>query len=452
MAKGEKSMLILSPTGSGKTVLTAFMLQSAARKNMSSWFICHRRELVKQSMETFDKTGVYHGVIAAGFPQNLKPLIQIASVQTLINRHEKMPRPRLIIWDECHHVKAETWARIFRAYPDAFHIGLTATPERMDGKGLNDFFKNLIQGPSVSELINSGYLCDYKAYIPSTVDMSQARTQGGDFVKSDQAAILDKPSITGSAVDEYIKRANGKRNIVFCATIDHSKHVAEQFNARGIPAAHLDGDTDQNTRDQVLDKFKKGEILTLTNVDLFGEGFDLPAIEVVTLLRATQSLPLFLQMVGRGLRTFPGKDKAIILDHVGNMERHGLPDDDREWSLLGRQKSRGGGGAKLASVVVCPMCFAANEPHSTYCVECEHTFEKKTSGRKLEEKDGELSEINKEQLRKKQQARQEQGKAATLPELIALGKQRGYKHAERWARHVFMAKQIKKLNGGASGK
>ena len=443
MEKGHRHILICSPTGSGKTALTANMLASAAGKKMRSFFNVHRRELIKQSVLAFEKAGVSYGIVASGFPDNPNPYVQVASIQSLARRYQKYKSPQLVIWDECPHIAATSWSKMFHAYPNAFHIGLTATPERLDGKGLRDYFKVMVKGPSVSWLIENNYLADYRLYAPSTISMAGVQTQMGDFKRSQTADLVDKPTITGSAVTEYKKVASGKRAVVFCVSIKHSEHVVAEFNAAGISARHVDGETSSFTRDQTIEDFAAGRIKVLSNVDLFGEGFDLPAIEVAILLRPTKSLALYLQQVGRVLRPSPGKSHAIILDHVGNVERHGLPDQEHQWTLDGRAKRMSANGESNTSVKICDNCFAAQLPGRDACKFCQHTFEK--SPRKIEEVGGELTEIDLKVLRFRKNV--ERMSTRSLEDLTELAVSRGYKFPRRWAKHVFQARQRKKIGG-----
>ena len=437
MLSGQRSILIRAPTGSGKTILTAHMLKTAADKGMPSLFVVHRRELIKQSIRAFDQVGVPHGVVAAGFVEDPRHMVQICSVGTLARRLNKVREPRLVIWDECHHLAAGSWAAIYSAYRKAFHIGLTATPIRLDGTGLGKWFSVMVEGPSVSWLIENGFLSPYKMYAPTTLNLSGVHTRMGDFVRSELSAAMDKPSITGDAVREYKKLAQGRRAVVFCVSIEHSKHVVSQFQAAGFKAEHVDGETPAELRDQAIRRFESGETQILSNVDLFGEGFDLPSLEVSILLRPTQSLGLYLQQVGRALRPSPGKTHAIILDHAGNCSRHGLPDDDREWSLEGRAK-RQGQKEQQVSVKICPKCFAAQTAGKASCLYCGTEFEIKP--RTVDHVEGELTEINKDSL-KRRKVDVERHQCQTLEELVALGKRRNYKRPHYWAKHIFMYRQ-----------
>lgn len=442
MKSGCHKILITSPTGSGKTAFTAQMLKTAAEKGLHSWFCVHRRELVKQSLRAFFNIGVNAGVISAGFQEDRKAKIQIASIQTLARRLHKYPIPKLIVWDETHHLAAGSWSTVFYTFSDAFHVGLTATPERLDGQGLNKFYDEMIVGKSVSWLIENGYLSPYKLYAPSSINTGDLHIRMGDFAKDELNKAADKPTITGDAIKHYLKYAAGKRAAVFCVSIEHSKHVVAQFNANGIPAEHVDGETDTDIRDAAIARFATGETKILSNVELFGEGFDCPSMECAILLRPTQSLALYLQQVGRALRPYEGKSEAIILDHAGNCQRHGLPDEDRVWSLQGRTKDKKNGEAST-SVRICPKCFACIATSKVQCTYCGFTFE--IQSRKVAEVEGELVEVNSAELRQKRF--REQGYAKTLEDLIELGKRRGYKRARLWAKHIWNYRQSKKYVG-----
>jgi superfamily II DNA or RNA helicase len=419
MVAGKKRILICAPTGSGKTALTAHMLGGAAKKNMNSFFIVHRRELIKQSIAAFSKAGFGYGVCASGFVETPKQPVNICSIQTLAHRYRRYKPPQMICWDECHHISAGTWDRIFKLYPNAYHIGLTATPHRTDGTGLRPWFQEIIHGPSVSWLIDNGFLCDYKIYAPPSMDTSGLHVRMGDYIKSELNRKFDKPSVTGDAVREYKKLANGKRALVFCFSIEHSQHVAEQFRQSGITAEHVDGGTDPFSRDLSMERFRTGKTQVITSVEIFGEGVDIPALECVILLRPTMSLGLYLQQVGRVLRPSEGKTQAIILDHAGNCERHGLPDAEREWSLDGRDKES---QSRVAGVRTCPICFAAQGIGSLTCKFCGFLFIPEP--REIEHKSGELTEVEVQQKRADRKA--EWKACKTLEDFNAMGQRRGY--------------------------
>ena len=434
IAGGYNRILYQLPTGAGKTVLMAWMAARTAERGKRTLFTVHRRELLIQASRTFEAMGIPHGLIAPGFTMS-RDAIQVASVQTLVRRFDRVIPPDLIIFDEAHHCPSNTWLKVFERYSTAKAIGLTATPYRLDGRGLIDLFETMVRGPTVRELIDAGFLSEYAVYAPPIgIDLKGVRTRAGDFARDQLVDAVDKPTITGDAVRHYLKLAPGKRAIAFCVGIDHSRHVAEQFRSVGIRAEHVDGSKDSRRRARIMDRFAMGDIQVLTNCDLISEGFDVPAVEAAILLRPTQSLSLYLQQVGRALRPQPGK-KAIILDHVGNVLRHGLPDDDREWTLEGRDR-RGGGKQTNEDIQVrqCPKCFACHAPAPT-CPSCGYAYE--SQGREVEHVEGELEEVDLDALRR--QRRREAGRARTLEDLQKIETARGYRPG--WAYHVWNARR-----------
>lgn len=416
MKKGCRNSIIVSPTGSGKTVLTAHMLKTAASRTMGSAFLVHRRELLKQASTSFSAIGVNHGIVAAGFEESLKNLVQICSVPSLSRRLKRMSPPKLVLWDECHHLGAKTWASIHEALPDAYHVGLTATPQRTDGKGLGKWFQEIILGPSVGELIERRFLSPYKLFAPD-------------------GTVTDERVITGNAIREYSRLIPGKRAVVFAPSIEFSQRLVADFNEAGIRAVHVDGESDKSFRDGTLEDFIEGKIQILSNVALFGEGLDIPAIDAVIDLAPTSSLSAWLQRCGRALRPNKGKEMAYIIDHAGNAMLHGLPDDDRTWTLKGTglEKKKSDIGPR---VKICGQCFAAQENWRQVCKFCGYKFEIKS--RTLTELDGDLMEVDLAIARN--QRRREQGNADTLESLTELGESRGYKNPKGWAYHVLKAR------------
>lgn len=439
LRRGVKTLLLQAPTGAGKTVLAGHMLKTASERNFSSWFICHRRELVKQSSSTFHRFGINHGIIAAGFDGNRFRPVQVCGLQTLIRRYRQMPPPGFVVWDEAHHIAAGSWAEIHRAFPNAVHIGLSATPQRLDGTGLGSFFSEIVYGPSIAQLIEDGFLSDYKLYRPGGLDLSGVHQVAGDYNKKELTDALNKSTITGDALSHYKKFATGRRAIMFEVSVQRSMEAVERFKAAGIPAEHVDGETDPAIRDAAMARFIAGTTLVLSNVDLFGEGVDVPAVEVLIDCAPTMSLSRCMQRWGRVLRPAPGKEYAVILDHAGNSKRHGLPDDEREWSLDGTRKAKKKSDDDV-SIKSCPMCFHVMRSHIMECKHCGHVFI--PVAREIEQVDGTLTEIDREAVR--QQQRAQQASATTLEELINIGRLRGYKRPELWARHVYRARQSRR--------
>lgn len=428
---GVRRVLIQSATGSGKTVLASYMVHTSTERGLASWFVVHRRELIKQSIRTYKTVGIEHGVIAAGFLRNKAPLAQVAAILSLARRWDKVRRPKLIIIDECHHCAAKTWARIFELFPDAYFIGLTATPERLDGKGLDAYFQAMVQGPPMDWLIENKYLSPYRIYAPPTASVEGVQKRMGDYVRADLQVVMNKPSITGDAIQHYMRLAPMSRAIVRSVGIGHSEAVAARFNAEGIPALHVDGGTARRERDEAMRLFERGEVKVLSNVDLFSEGLDVPGVEVAIDLRPTQSLTLWLQFCGRALRYVEGKE-AIILDHAGNCQRHGLPDEERPWSLAGREARLA--ASKGLSVRICSECLRPQYPGGIACKFCGHPFPV-TSREGPEQVEGDLVEVDAATL--KREPKKEVTAARTIEDLIRLGEERGYKSPERWASYTF---------------
>ena len=439
MRLGVKSILIQAPTGSGKTALTAHMLKTAASKGMVSWFCVHRFELIQQAARAFNEEGLKFGVISPRFMPDKRPLTQIASINSLGRRMSKYRPPALIVYDESHHLGASSWQKIHASFPNAYHIGLSATPQRLDGKGLDKYFKHLILGPDIKTLIGQGYLANYKIYAPPGISVEGIHTKMGDFARSEVAAVVDKPSITGDAILHYSKYASGKRAVVFAASIEHSKNIVAQFNAAGIKSSHLDGGSETIHRNETVKAFTRGEVKVLSNVSLFSEGFDVPAIEAIINLAPTQSLTLYLQKCGRALRPFPGKECAIIFDHANDCSRHGLPDEERAWSLSGRDRKKS--TENVVKIRTCNRCYAVTSLGAVSCKYCGHVFEIKP--REVEHRAGELVEVDASMIAKQRQ--REQGTAKDLQSLIALGRQRGYKRPEAWAQFIWRARMAKKM-------
>lgn len=440
---GLRAILLQIATGGGKTVMGAFVIKSASGKGKTCWFIVHRRELIKQTCATFADVGIPHGVVSAGAAMMRTARVQVCGIDTLRNRMDKLPAPDVIVWDECHHLAAAGWAAVRERYPAAIHVGLSATPQRLDGRGLRPWFDDMVCGPSPAWLIEQGFLAPYRLFAPPAavaVTLDDVRTSGTDYNRGELAAAMDKSTVTGDAVAHYLRLARGKRAVAFEVTIERSKRLVEAALAAGIPAEHVDGETDASVRDAAIARFRRGETLLLSNVDLFGEGFDLPAIEVAILNRPTKSLTIYLQQCGRALRTSPGKTEALILDHAGNAMRHGLPDDEREWSLDGRKKKRKKGEAEV-NVKQCPQCYRVALSTARVCKGCGHEFVA-TPTREIEHVDADLVEVDRKVVQL--QRKRDQASAESFEQLVELGKARGYKNPAAWATYVWQARTRKR--------
>lgn len=433
---GFKKIVYVAPCGSGKTMVFVFMSNSAAKRGKRTIFLVHRQELIKQASESLTALGVAHGIIAPGHPLT-NDLVQVASVQTLVRRLDKIDIPDMIIIDEAHHATATTWTKIIAYFADAYVVGLTATPSRLNGQGLGDVFQELVLGPSAKSLIDQGHLAPYKYYAPPIkADLDGISITMGDFDSAEIADRMDKPSVVGDAVEHYSKLADNMQAIAYCSSIQHSKNMANAFSAAGYIAKHLDGKTPTAERDQAMQDFKDGKIKILTNVDLFGEGVDVPAMECVILQRPTASLTLYIQQSMRGMRADKNNpDKmAVILDHVGNVFRHGLPDEDRVWSLESKKRGKKDKEPSIG-IKTCPECYAAHDP-GPICPECGFIYPVRS--RELEESDGDLKEIT---AIDKKERRIDVGKCKTIEDLKKIAADRGYKSS--WVHIQAKLKNIK---------
>jgi superfamily II DNA or RNA helicase len=420
-------------TGAGKTICFAAITSSASERGRRVLILVHRRELIAQASQKLRIADVEHGIIAAGFPASQQP-VQVASVQTIARRLSTIDwQPDLIIIDEAHHATSNQWQATLQHWPSAYRLGVTATPCRLDGRGLRSAFDHLVLGPSMAELITAGYLTSARIYAPPVLaDLSGIRTRAGDYANDQAAAAMDRPTVTGDAIAHYQRLATGQQAIAFCCNIAHAESVCAAFMAAGIRAVLLLGTT--INRDQVVADFGAGLVQILVTVDVVSEGFDVPAASVAILLRPTKSLGLYLQQVGRVLRPAPGKQAALILDHVGNVTRHGFPDDHRDWTLDDGIKRTAGTAAP--SVRTCPECYAAFKPQPI-CPVCGAQCAPITN-RKIRQLAGELKELRREAVQQRIAERRKQGTARTLEQLLALAKERGY--SPGWAYRIYHAR------------
>lgn len=437
-----RSVIVCAPTGSGKTALASYMIARAAERQKTAWFVCHRDFLLTQTAAAFDQVGVSYGFIAAGREFNPYQRVQIAAIDTLRRRLDRLTPPDFIVLDEAHHVAARTWSSVVDwAGKQCRIVGLSATPARLDGRGLDNHFGEIVNGPSVRWLMDAGYLSRYRCYAPSTPDLRGVKSRAGDYASGELAGVMDTGEIAGNIVGQYKSRAMGKRAIYYAVSIEHSTHVASAFTAAGIGACHVDGSSTPEERMVAASSLACGDIQVICNVELMGEGFDLSAqsgvdvpIECVGLCRPTQSLTLHLQQIGRALR--PKSEPAIILDHAGNCMRHGLPDDEREWSLTGidRKSRKADNGPPIRICEICYGCFGAS---TRICPYCQH--QNGLTPREVEEIQADLVEADRELIRAAKQ--REVQRAQTLEDLIKIGAARGYKSG--WAHHRWAARQAR---------
>ena len=435
-SEGRRRVCAVAPCGAGKTIMTAWMARGTALSGRRAIFMVHRQELIEQTSATFTAMGIRHGLIAAGAAKEYDLPVQIASVQTLIHRLSQVQAPDLLICDECHHIVANTYRKIVDQFSSSYVLGVTATPERIGGQGLGEIFQSLVLGPSAADLIAAGNLTPYDYYAPPTkFDPAAAHVRFGEYVKNDLLRQMDDADVIGDIVTNYKNLADGKRAICYCINRAHSEHVAASFCAAGIPALHIDGETHKAVRARAIEDFRTGRLQILCNAELLGEGFDVPAMEAVILARPTASLTLYIQQSMRPLRPDPNnpEKRAVIIDHVGNVFRHGMPDEEREWSLETKKRK-----PRATAIKVCPACYTA-VPSTARTCPCGHVFAAAPEERKITETDGTLKKI--EAIQRKER-RQEVGRARSVSDLTAIALRRGY--SLRW---VSRMADIKRLRG-----
>lgn len=388
---GINSVCYQLATGGGKSRIIRAIVDNHSRNKKIIYIIAHRKNLVRQLSQEIETAGIRHGIIAAGIPY-IKYRVQVASLQTIVRRIDGIPEPEILIIDEFHHAKSKSYMNLIQAWPKAKILGVTATPARLDGSPLGDICQRLFVGPSMKELIKSGHLSDYKYYAPGNVDLDGVHIKAGEYVQSEILARVDKRTITGNAVDHYRKRADHKPAIASCVNIIHSEHVAEEFRTAGYKAIAIHSGLTDIDIHKAINGLRTGIVEVLCQCELLGEGIDIPGATVLIGLRPTNSLVVFLQHIGRVLRKAKGKDRAIVLDHVGNWERHDLPDDEREWSLTGKIKKKD----DPLKHKRCPDCIQIVPKSTRVCPFCGHQWtETAEAGKRAlpEQKEGELVDV-----------------------------------------------------------
>lgn len=428
---GHRRVLLGAPTGAGKTVIFSYISKNAALRGNRVCILVHRQELVDQTSRALYEFEVPHGIIAAGVKPASGALVQVASVQTLVRRLDRLAPPDLIVVDEAHHSVAGTWLQVLAAFPEARILGVTATPERLDGKGLSDLYDIMVHGPSVAELIERGFLCRPVYWSKPNIYADQKlHKSGGDYVASELDAKLTN-AVMGDAIYEYQRHSDGLPAIAFLPTITKAEELAEQFRSEGYRFETIHGKLKKDQRRHLVNQLATGELQGLTSCNIVSEGFDLPVITTAILLRKTASLGLHLQQIGRVLRPHSSKTRSIIIDHVGNLYAHGRAEDDRQWTLDGRPK-----GAGAAPLKQCPQCLVTIPAGCQTCPECDHSFEVESeSGGESEKRiDGELVEFN--------QGVPELADCRTMGDFERYGRARGYKRGWAWHRFQAMQKRI----------
>jgi DNA repair protein RadD len=445
-ASDHAAPLLVLPTGGGKTVCFTYMTSRAAEKGLRVLLLAHRKELISQISAALAAWGVEHGIISPSAPPSDHP-VQVAMAQTLARRIklDRAGRFRfdLVIIDEAHHAtKDSTWGQILKHNAGARLLGVSATPCRLDGKGLgvgsDGFFDDIVIGPSVQELIDRGRLAKPVVYAPDKqADLSGVKKRGGDYVTGQLAARMDQAALTGDAVEHYRKYCNGAPAIAFTVTTEHAAHVVADFKKAGFQAAVLTGATPDKERAMMIRDLGRGALHVLASCNVVSEGTDIPTVTAAIMLRPTASYALAMQQMGRALRVCPGKGKAIILDHAGNSIRHGLPTEPVEWSLEGvKRKTK-------VDLRPCYDCRAMIPARSSKCPVCGKAFSAARPAPPATGQEalpfhraGNLVELTPEKRAELRRWRiQAEKRARTLQDFQAIGEAMGYKRG--WAKHRY---------------
>lgn len=423
---GNRNVCLQLVTGGGKTHIFSKIIADHKANRQNCAAIAHRNELVSQMSCALATWGVQHRVIASNTTisqiihkhrekfgksfVNPSERTAVIGVDTFVSRIDSLRSwaEQIDLWvqDECHHLLVNNkWGKAINAFKNARGLGVTATPCRADGQGLgrwaDGFMDDIVFGPSMRELISRGYLCDYEIVCPKS-DLNVENSPlsaNGDWSNQTLRKAAKKSRIVGDVVSNYIKYANGRKAIVFATDVETADEIAADFNASNIKAASLNGKSISSYREQSIRRFESGDLQVLVNVDLFDEGLNIEVCDVVIMARPTASLGKYLQAIGRSLRPLPGKT-ALIIDHVSNVIRHGLPDMDREWSLNRRERrAKQTRDPDEIELTVCKHCLKPYEKFRTICPYC--GFEKplpEPQARSIEMVDGDLVLLTREML------------------------------------------------------
>ncbi|EAE9428537.1 helicase [Listeria monocytogenes] len=401
--------------GAGKSVILSEIIRMTTHNKNNVLFLVHRKELIDQIRNTLTMNDVDMNFVNLGM------------VQTVVRRLEKTSEPALIIIDESHHVLANSYKKIINHFSNAKVVGFTATPVRINGGGLGDINDMLIEKVNVKWLIENQFLSPYKYFAPEVIQTSNLdikRTGEYDITQLDDQ--FNQRKVWGDVIKHYQKLADGQQAILYASSLYQSQKMAASFEQVGITAAHIDGKTPKAERDHIIQQFRNGEIKVLCNLDLIGEGFDVPDCSTVIMLRPTQSLSLYIQQSMRGMRYRTGKT-AIIIDHVGNVNRFGLPDMERKWSLEAKKGSNS--NKAEAPVKICPDCFMTVLSSSKQCSHCGHEFKVEVKPIQVDEA-AELQEVTEAVFKVNYSSPSE---CTNMKELYEYAKEHNYKRG--WAFH-----------------
>ena len=439
MKHGHHRIVVQQPPRTGKTVIMAEIARRTTNKGNRVMFIIHRKEVLDQAKATFKTQNV-----------NMR-LATMGMVQTLTRRADKLQTPQLILVDEAHHALAASYQRILNAFPRAYVLYFTATPIRTGHEQLDQIADDLIIGKSIKWLTVNGFLAPFKYYGLGDIDRSKLRKAHGDYSTNSMDEAINH-QIYGHIVKQYQRLAKGKQAVVYCHSIASAKEVTDKFHQAGITAEEIDGETDKNVRNKLVQQFRDQQLMILVNVNLFTEGVDLPNVDCVIMARPTSSLALYLQFSMRCLNPRKGKT-AIIIDHVDNFLAFGLPNNDRDWNqaIKTRDKRKASNKDNGPAIYQCQYCFGIfyrKEMHDNCCPLCGHKLDTDKKEYKIVNVD--LQEIKEHQAIKRRKelvneilndqvmaniADKTPGQLTTLKEFQAYAKLHNYKSG--WAYFQF---------------
>lgn len=409
VSRGNRAIVAVLGCGGGKSVIQGTIAANATAKGNRVLFLVHRKELCEQITNTFRMCGVDFSLCTVGM------------VQTISKRLHLTAKPDIIITDECHHSTAKTYTKIYDAFPNALKLGFTATPCRLNQGGLGDVYSDLITSVSTQWLIENKYLSPYKYYSVKLADTSNLHIRAGEYKADEVNELMQNKEIYGETVKQWERLARNKKTIIYCASVEASRMTAIEFQSAGYISYSLDCTTPKNERTSVMEQFRNGDIKILCNAELFGEGLDVPDCECVVLLRPTQSLTLYIQQSMRSMRYMPNKT-AIIIDHVGNCYSHGLPDDDRTWTLESKKRQE-----NTVKIRECQNCYAVYPPTKTKCPYCGYEATKEVQRKDKKIVDIDLVEV--ERQKNLRNTRLQDAELSTWAEVVEFQKAKNYKFA-----------------------
>ena len=448
------------------TRTASYMVGKWAERNQQVGWLVHRQELLMQAAMTFAEYGIEHRLVcsdsdaraikAQQFREFGRSFVKhdaltvVGTVQTVARHLESVAgwfNPAMLVADECHLSMAAGWVKVLTRWEKTKLLGLTGTPERLDGKALGrssgGLYDEMVLGPSVGEMIANGYLAPYRLWRPNVhLNPVDLKMKGKDYDASTLEKELEGPVIFGDVIGHYRRYAHGTPAIGFCPTVASAKHFAAAFADAGYRAVSIDGMTDDALRRRTLAALGTGDLDVVFNCGILTEGTDIPLATTAIMLRRTLSLAMYLQSVGRVLRTHERKDYARVIDCVGVSLIHGYPDNEREWSLDGRPKKKRGESEREIELMRCPSCWEEHLPRKT-CPACGHSYgEDEGTGRsrEMQQVDAELVEVSEDQRRAEQvEKRRKIGRARTLDELKDLALELGY--SKGWAYRIYEARK-----------